>query len=235
VPLSEKGIQEAIQAGHRLRQIPLDLVYSSMLIRAQMTALIALAGHDSQMAPLIVKDTDASLPDQRGIRAHMRKMHEGAHSEVIPVYSSYQLDERDFGEMQGMHQNEQKKKYKPAELQKARYDFHTKFPGGESSAEVYKRVMGFFEKHIQGQLDQDKNCMICCHGFVIRVLIKYLTQMSDEDWYRHMALEASKDPKEYKRSLLRTENATPVIFSYDIKSKTFIRLDLLANDLVSML
>jgi bisphosphoglycerate-dependent phosphoglycerate mutase len=35
VPLSEAGIADAIEAGHRLKQVPLDTVYCSMLIRAQ--------------------------------------------------------------------------------------------------------------------------------------------------------------------------------------------------------
>jgi len=73
VPLSEDGIADAVRAGRALQTLPLDVVYSSMLIRAQMTALIALASHDSEQTPLLVRDEpDAKQP--RGLRVHTARM-----------------------------------------------------------------------------------------------------------------------------------------------------------------
>lgn len=45
VPLTSKGIEEAIEAGKRIRQLPIDVVYISALIRSQMTAMLALTEH----------------------------------------------------------------------------------------------------------------------------------------------------------------------------------------------
>lgn len=45
VPLTNKGVDEAIEAGHRISNIPVDIIYTSSLIRAQMTAMLAMTQH----------------------------------------------------------------------------------------------------------------------------------------------------------------------------------------------
>lgn len=45
VPLTSKGVEEAIEAGKRIRHLPIDVVYISALIRSQMTAMLALTEH----------------------------------------------------------------------------------------------------------------------------------------------------------------------------------------------
>lgn len=45
VPLTKKGVEEAIEAGKRISNIPVDMIYTSSLIRAQMTAMLAMTEH----------------------------------------------------------------------------------------------------------------------------------------------------------------------------------------------
>ncbi|KAL0392329.1 UNVERIFIED_CONTAM: 2,3-bisphosphoglycerate-dependent phosphoglycerate mutase [Sesamum radiatum] len=45
VPLTKKGVEEAIEAGKRISNIPVDMIYTSALIRAQMTAMLAMTEH----------------------------------------------------------------------------------------------------------------------------------------------------------------------------------------------
>lgn len=45
VPLTQKGVEEAIEAGKRISYIPVDMIYTSALIRAQMTAMLAMTQH----------------------------------------------------------------------------------------------------------------------------------------------------------------------------------------------
>ena len=52
VPLTKKGIDEAIQGGREIADIPIDEVYVSTLIRAQMTAMLALSQHNSDKTPV---------------------------------------------------------------------------------------------------------------------------------------------------------------------------------------
>ena len=52
VPLTNKGIDEAIAGGKEISSLPIDEVHVSTLIRAQMTAMLALAQHDSGKTPI---------------------------------------------------------------------------------------------------------------------------------------------------------------------------------------
>lgn len=45
VPLTNRGVEEAIEAGKRISNFPLDIIYTSALIRAQMTTMLALTQH----------------------------------------------------------------------------------------------------------------------------------------------------------------------------------------------
>jgi len=215
IPLSEKGIQEALNAGKSLRDTPIDVVYCSMLIRAQTTTLLALASHQDGKAPLLVRDNDQA--DKRGLRAHKAKMSKGSHQTVLPVYCSHQLNERSFGILQGMYQWEQERKYSKADLMAFRKDFTIPFPGGESQADVYDRTVRFFEKHIRNQLEQGKNVMVCCHGFVIRAILIHILNLSPREFTQEMNLDIAHDPK----SLLACKNATPRVFAYKSGDGTF--------------
>ena len=52
VPLTNKGIDEAIAGGKKIADYNLDEVHVSTLIRAQMTAMIALAQNNHEKTPV---------------------------------------------------------------------------------------------------------------------------------------------------------------------------------------
>ncbi|KAI3729124.1 hypothetical protein L6452_17773 [Arctium lappa] len=45
VPLTRKGVEEAIEVGKRISTIPFDIVYTSALVRSQMTAMLTRTQH----------------------------------------------------------------------------------------------------------------------------------------------------------------------------------------------
>lgn len=51
VPLTKRGIEEAIEAGKRISSIPVNMIYTSALIRAQMTAMLAMTQHRQKKVP----------------------------------------------------------------------------------------------------------------------------------------------------------------------------------------
>ncbi len=58
VPLSQTGIDEAIAGGAEIADLEIDEIHTSTLIRAQMTAMLALAQHSSGKSPLFVYRDD---------------------------------------------------------------------------------------------------------------------------------------------------------------------------------
>jgi len=54
IPLSKEGIQEAVEAGKRISEIPIDVIFVSSLIRSQLTAMIAMTEHNGGKVPRIL-------------------------------------------------------------------------------------------------------------------------------------------------------------------------------------
>lgn len=54
VPLTKRGIEEAIEAGKRISSIPVNMIYTSALIRAQMTAMLAMTQHRQKKVPVFM-------------------------------------------------------------------------------------------------------------------------------------------------------------------------------------
>lgn len=54
VPLTKRGVDEAIEAGKRISNIPVDMIYTSSLIRAQMTAMLTMTQHHCKKVSLLI-------------------------------------------------------------------------------------------------------------------------------------------------------------------------------------
>jgi len=56
VPMSKKGLYESTEAGKIIRSIPMDGIFTSALIHAQMTAMLAMTQHRRKKFILIVSE-----------------------------------------------------------------------------------------------------------------------------------------------------------------------------------
>ena len=92
IPLSQQGIDEAQQAGHIIRDFPIDCIFTSSLVRSLMTALLAMTHHNSKKIPYIIHDD----PQHK----LMSKIYSNEESNMIPLYRSSALNERMYGELQ---------------------------------------------------------------------------------------------------------------------------------------
>ena len=107
IPLSLKGIEEAKQAGIALRGIPIDIAFTSTLMRAQMTLFLALAEAEQKKTPVIIHEKDKI--------GEWGKIHNDAlKKDLIPVYESWQLNERMYGALQGMNKEEMREIWRRA-------------------------------------------------------------------------------------------------------------------------
>ena len=113
VELSELGVKEAIAAGDKIADLPIDEIHTSALIRAQMTALLSLSRHNSNRSPKFefAEDSgdDARLENLLG---EWEKISEGeASDETLPVHVSWQLNERMYGDLQGLNKQDTRDKF----------------------------------------------------------------------------------------------------------------------------
>jgi 2,3-bisphosphoglycerate-dependent phosphoglycerate mutase len=149
VDLSPLGEQEARSAGIKLRDTPIDSVYTSALKRAIRTATIAL---------------------------------DGAGRKEMSMTMNEALNERHYGDLQGLNKAEMAEKYGPEQVHIWRRSFDVKPPGdrGESLAMTIQRVLPYFEEHIVRDLRDGKNVLIVAHGNSLRSLLYHLDKHTQE-------------------------------------------------------
>lgn len=174
VPLSKKGIEEAIDAGKRIAKDKIDVIFTSKLIRAQETLVIALAYHEMNKVPVFIHQGEGRLEEWSQIYG------EEAKSTVIPVYTAWQLNERMYGALQGLNKAETMEKYGQEQVQIWRRSYDIAPPDGESLKTCAERTLPYFQETIVPFLEAGKNVLIAAHGNSLRSIIMKLENLSQE-------------------------------------------------------
>ena len=92
----------------------------------------------------------------------------------IPIFTTSALNERNYGDLQGLDKTETERKYGAAQVLLWRRSYDIKPPHGESLEDTYNRAVPYFKTHVEGQLKDNKNCLIVAHGNSLRALMMYL-------------------------------------------------------------
>ena len=95
----------------------------------------------------------------------------------IQIIKNSALNERDYGDLQGLNKADTITKYGEEQVQLWRRSFKTKPPNGESLEDTYNRVIPYYREKIQPEL-KTKNILIIAHGNSLRALIMYLENIS---------------------------------------------------------
>lgn len=99
----------------------------------------------------------------------------------IPVVMDKALNERSYGNLEGLNKAETAQKYGEEQVHTWRRSYDVVPPGGESLKDTYNRVIPYFEAQILPLLKQGKNVLIVAHGNSLRALIMYLEHLSPEE------------------------------------------------------
>ncbi|XAR48578.1 Phosphoglycerate mutase (2,3-diphosphoglycerate-dependent) [Bertholletia excelsa] len=175
VPLTKKGVQEAIEAGKRISNIPVDLIYTSALIRAQMTAMLAMMQHRRKKVPIITHNENEQAKSWSQIFSEETK------KRCIPVITAWQLNERMYGELQGLNKQETADRYGKDQVHEWRRSYDIPPPNGESLEMCADRAVSYFKEQIEPQLLFGKNVMIAAHGNSLRSIIMYLDKLTSQE------------------------------------------------------
>ncbi len=175
IPLSEKGVQEAIDGGKKISSIPIDLIYTSTLVRAHMTLALAMLKHESGKIPVFQHRGQEKLDSWSQIHSEHTK------TTVLPVVMAWELNERMYGELQGKDKQEMAKEFSPEQVQIWRRSFDTPPPEGESLSMTAERTLPYFKKEIVAALEKGQNVFVCAHGNSLRSIIMYLDSLSSEE------------------------------------------------------
>lgn len=175
VPLSNQGVLEAIEAGKKIKEIPVDIIFTSTLIRAIMTAMLAMNQHVSGKVPVIQHKGEGKISDWAKIFS------KEAENSIIPVICAWELNERMYGELQGLNKAETAEKYGAEQVKIWRRSYDVPPPNGESLEMTAARSIPYFEKNIIPHLKEGKNVFISAHGNSLRSIIMDLDGLSKEE------------------------------------------------------
>jgi 2,3-bisphosphoglycerate-dependent phosphoglycerate mutase len=173
VPLSKRGIREAQQAGEALVGVTIDVVFTSVLQRAIETALIALAEHPSGRVPVMVHE--GSGPQSRWSLPPAELQ-----GQLIPVFQSAALNERMYGELQGLNKDLARERFGVEQVQIWRRSFDEAPPGGESLQMTAQRTLPYFREAILPRLERGETVLVAAHGNSLRSIIMDIERMSPE-------------------------------------------------------
>ncbi len=147
VPLSPRGIQEAKDAGGKLKGFTFDRAFTSVLSRANETLRLVL---------------------------------EAVGQTGIPIEKDKALNERMYGDLQGLNKTETAQKYGEAQVKIWRRSYDVQPPGGESLKDTAERVLPYYDARIKPYLSKGETILIAAHGNSLRALVMQLEQLTRE-------------------------------------------------------
>jgi 2,3-bisphosphoglycerate-dependent phosphoglycerate mutase len=98
----------------------------------------------------------------------------------IPIEKDKALNERMYGDLQGMNKAETAQKYGEAQVKIWRRSYDVKPPGGESLKDTAERVLPYYEAKIKPYLFKGETILIAAHGNSLRALVMQLEQLTKE-------------------------------------------------------
>lgn len=175
VPLSRNGVEEALKAGETIMDIPIHVIFTTPLIRAIMTAQLAMLSHHSGKIPVIQHPGEGKMEEWARIHS------DDALDNTIPVIRAWELNERMYGALQGLNKAETAKKYGAEQVHIWRRSYDVPPPEGESLEMTAARSIPYFREKIVPYLKESKNVLVSAHGNSLRSIIMYLDGLNKEE------------------------------------------------------
>ncbi len=98
----------------------------------------------------------------------------------VPVEFDSALNERHYGDLQGLNKAETAEKYGEEQVKLWRRSYATRPPNGESIEDCERRTTPFFVQYILPLLREGKNVIVAAHGNSMRPIFRYLDHLDDD-------------------------------------------------------
>ncbi len=99
----------------------------------------------------------------------------------LPVEQDQALNERMYGELQGLNKTETVEKYGEAQVKLWRRSYDVRPPGGESLQDTADRVLPYYRDRIWPRLAKGETLLVVAHGNSLRALVMHLDGLSREE------------------------------------------------------
>lgn len=119
----------------------------------------------------------------------------------VPVMRDERLNERHYGDLQGLNKAETAERHGAEQVHIWRRSFDVPPPGGESLKMNAERTIPYFEENIVPDLKEGKNMLVSAHGNSLRSIVMHIESISPEEI---VSLEIA--------------TGTPIFYQYDMES-----------------
>ncbi len=100
--------------------------------------------------------------------------------EKVPTEFDSALNERHYGDLQGLNKAETAAKYGQEQVKLWRRSYATRPPNGESMEDCERRTTPFFLQYVLPLVQSGKNVIVAAHGNSLRPMIKWLEKLEPE-------------------------------------------------------
>ncbi|MBS4084739.1 MAG: 2,3-bisphosphoglycerate-dependent phosphoglycerate mutase [Rhizobiales bacterium] len=113
---------------------------------------------------------------QRTLGLVLDEMGQGA----IPVHRDKALNERDYGDLNGLNKDDARKKWGEEQVHIWRRSYDTPPPGGESLKDTVARALPYYVQNILPGVLRGERTLVAAHGNSLRALIMVLENHTPE-------------------------------------------------------
>jgi len=99
----------------------------------------------------------------------------------IPVEKDKALNERMYGDLQGLNKDETRQKFGAEQVHIWRRSYDVAPPNGESLKDTAARVMPYWNEKIVPELTNGRSILIAAHGNSLRALVMHLENLSKDE------------------------------------------------------
>jgi len=98
----------------------------------------------------------------------------------VPTEQDQALNERMYGDLQGLNKAETAQKYGEQQVKIWRRSYDVRPPGGESLKDTAERVLPYYEQRIKPEVLAGKTIIVAAHGNSLRALVMTLDRLTKE-------------------------------------------------------
>ncbi len=103
------------------------------------------------------------------------------HQTNLAVFQDKALNERMYGDLQGLDKTETEAKFGVEQVKIWRRSYDIQPPNGESLKDTAERVIPYYAQHIQPLLNEGKSVIVAAHGNSLRALIMHIERLTKEE------------------------------------------------------
>ena len=100
--------------------------------------------------------------------------------EGIPIEKDQALNERHYGELQGLNKAETAQKFGDEQVKIWRRSYDVAPPGGESLKDTAARTLPYFRSKVLADVKAGKNVIVAAHGNSLRSIVMELDRLTKE-------------------------------------------------------